>query len=63
MGKKYGSGLNIPFPDHFLRELRNIFWILNTKFFDADPDPGWENSDPGPGINLPDLQHWNLEHW
>jgi hypothetical protein len=21
-------------------------------------DPGWKNSDPGPGINNPDPQHW-----
>jgi hypothetical protein len=37
------------------------------KFFDADPDPGsgffvipvpgWKNSDPGSGINIPDPQY------
>jgi hypothetical protein len=37
------------------------------KFFDADPDtgsgifltlyPGWINSDPESGINIPDPQH------
>jgi hypothetical protein len=65
MGKKNqdpdpgcGSGMNIP--DH-------ISESLETKFFDADPDPesfdpgsgmrDGKKSDPGSGINIPDLQH------
>jgi hypothetical protein len=68
MGKKprSGSGLNIP--GHISESLVTIFglkiWYLNA-LFGADPgsgifltrDPGWENSDPGSGINIPGPQH------
>jgi hypothetical protein len=49
-------------PDHISESLKTIFWV---KIFDADP--GWKkigsgmqdgkNSQPGPGINIPDPQH------
>ncbi len=45
-----------------------FFGLKILKFFDADPDPrsgilltrdpGWKNSDPGSGINIPDPQQW-----
>jgi hypothetical protein len=39
MGKKSGSGTNIP--DHFSESLETFFFGLKIfKFFDADPDPG-----------------------
>jgi hypothetical protein len=68
MGKKSGSGMNIP--DHISESLETIFLVKNTLmyFFDADPDPGseifetldpgWKNSNPGSGINIPDPTHW-----
>jgi len=64
MEKKSGSGMNIP--DNFSESLLTGFWVKNTVliFFDADldsgsltRDPGWKNSDPGSGINIPDPQH------
>ncbi len=42
----------------FSRSSETVFWVKNTEFFDADPDPG-------PGIvltlvrdSIPDTQHW-----
>ncbi len=51
-----GSRMNIP--DHSSESLETVFWV-------SDPgssgslwirDPGWKNSDPGSGINIPDPQ-------
>jgi hypothetical protein len=58
-----GSGMNIL--DHVSESLETIFGLKILKFFgaDSDPgifltlDPGWKNSDPGSGINIPDPQH------
>jgi hypothetical protein len=52
MGKKSGSGMNVP--DHS-SESSEIFRAKKLKFLDADPgsgifltlDPGWKNLDPG----------------
>jgi hypothetical protein len=56
-------------PDHIYERLKSIFWVKILKFFNADPgwkkfgsgmekihirDPGWINSDPGSGVNVPD---------
>jgi hypothetical protein len=53
-------------PDHISESLKNNFWVKILKFFDVDR--GWKKigsgirdgkkSDPGSGINIPDLQHW-----
>jgi hypothetical protein len=47
-------------PDHFSQSLETVFRTKILKFFDADQDPGpgisdpgWKNSDPGSGINIP----------
>jgi hypothetical protein len=48
-----------------IRIWESIFGVKMLKFFNADPgsgifltvDPGWKNSDPGFGINIPDPQH------
>jgi hypothetical protein len=50
------SGMNIP--DNFSESLETVFWVKIFNFFDADPiflirDPGWKNSDPKSGINIP----------
>ncbi len=76
---KSGSGMNIP--DHFFDSLETVFWVRILRIFDADPDPGsgifltldpgWTNSAPGSGINIPDPHHWififtlvyNLFYW
>jgi hypothetical protein len=60
-----GSGLKTS--RIMFQELRNNFWVKILEFFDADLDlasgiflnldPGWKNSDPGSGINIPDPQH------
>jgi hypothetical protein len=42
MGKKSGSGMNIP--DYIFESLETTFWVKILKFFDADADP-----DPGSG--------------
>ncbi len=70
MGKRSGSGIWIrdeQLGSYFL-ELRNHFFGKILKFIDADP--GWKNldpgsgmeksriRDPGPGIKIPDPQHW-----
>jgi hypothetical protein len=49
------SGMNIP--DCFSESLETVLLVINMvpKFFDADPDPGWEKF--GSGINIPDTQH------
>jgi hypothetical protein len=65
-----GSGMNNP--DHFFKSLETIlllFWGL--KYLNSlmrIRDPGWrqfgsgirdgKKSDPGSGINIPDLPHW-----
>jgi hypothetical protein len=49
----------------YFRELRKNFWAKILKFFDGNPDPGYEiffTLDPGwkkfgSGINIPDPQH------
>jgi hypothetical protein len=53
------SGMNIP--DHISESLETIFGLKIIRcgsgiFFTLDP--GWKNSDPGSGINIPDPQHW-----
>jgi hypothetical protein len=63
---KSGSGVNIP--DHISEILETIFQVKILKFFAANPDPGsgifltldpgWKESDPGSGINIPDPQHF-----
>jgi hypothetical protein len=66
MGKKSRSGSGMNIPDHISESLETIFWIKIFKFFYADPgsgffltlDPGWKNSVPGYGINIPDPQDW-----
>ncbi len=57
MGKKSRSGSGMDMPDHISESLETIFWAKILKFFDGDPDPGYEifftldpgrkNSDPG----------------
>jgi hypothetical protein len=47
--------MNMIIPDHIFESLVKSFGLKILKFFDADP--GWKNSDPGPGINIPDPQH------
>jgi hypothetical protein len=42
-------------PDHISENLQTIFWVKILQFFDADP--GWKNSGPGSGINIPDPPH------
>jgi hypothetical protein len=46
-------------PDHISESFETIFGLKILKFFDADP--GWKNSDPGSGINIPDPQHCQQE--
>jgi hypothetical protein len=36
-------------PDYITKSMETIFGLKILKFFDADPDPGWKNSDPGSG--------------
>jgi hypothetical protein len=62
-----GSGFRFNTPDHISESLETIFGVKIIKFFDADPDSGWEkfrfgirdgrNSDPVSGINISDPQH------
>jgi hypothetical protein len=40
--------------------LETIIELKILKFFDADPE--WINSDPGYGINIPDMQHYKPLH-
>jgi hypothetical protein len=44
------GGMNIP--DPVSESLETILWVKILKFFDMDanPDPGWKNSDPGSGM-------------
>jgi hypothetical protein len=58
------SRINIS--DPFSTSLETVFYGLKIhKFIDADPgsgifstlDPGWKNSDPGSGMNIPDQHH------
>ncbi len=66
-GKKSGSGFGMNIQDHFSENLETVFRLKILKFFDADPDPGsgtfltldpgWKNSDPESGTNIPDQQH------
>jgi hypothetical protein len=46
------SGRNIPYLI-FENLLYKFFGLKILKFFDADPDPGWKKSDPGPRIQDP----------
>jgi hypothetical protein len=59
-----GSGMNNP--NHISAEsIETIFWVKRLKFFDAEPGlkkfairiRDGKNSNPGPGINIPDPQH------
>jgi hypothetical protein len=59
-------------PEHISDSLETIFWVKNTKFFDADSRSGiFLTLDPGSGmekfgsgirdkINIPDPQHWRI---
>jgi hypothetical protein len=69
MGKKSRSGSGMINPDHISESLKNIFWVKILKLFDVDPGSGMEKfgsgidgkkSDPGSGINILDLQHWQV---
>ncbi len=58
MGKK--SIFGIRDEDHISESLETIFWVRNTLHFLMQiriREPGWKNSDPGYGINIPDSQH------
>ncbi len=46
-------------PDHISESLENIFFggVKILKFFDFDRIQDGKNSDPGPGIDIPDPQH------
>ncbi len=52
-------GMNIP--ENFSESLGTVFRVKILHFFNADPgfgiflprDPGWKNSNPGSGINIP----------
>jgi hypothetical protein len=65
MGTKSRSGSGMNIFDHISESLETVLWVKMLKFFDADADPGifltldpgWKNSDPGSGINIPDPQH------
>jgi hypothetical protein len=67
MGKKSRSRSGVNIPDHISESLKTIFGLKILKFFNADPypgsgifltlNPGWKNSDPLSGINIPDPQH------
>ncbi len=51
-------------PAHISGSLETIFWLkyLNSLMRIRDgknSDPGWKNSDPGSGSNIPDQQHCN----
>ena len=56
-----GSEINIP--DFIFENLVSAFWVKNTKFFEADPDPGSGQPWIRDGKNLirnkyvPDPQH------
>jgi hypothetical protein len=50
MGKKSRSGSGMNIPNHISKSLGTIFGLKILNFFDADPDPGWKNSDPIPDI-------------
>jgi hypothetical protein len=64
-GKKSGSGMNIP--DYFSESLETVLGLMILEFFYTNldlgsiifliRDPGWKNSVPGSGINIPDPQH------
>ncbi len=57
--------------DYISESLKTIFGVKNTwilwcgsgsgirNLFDPGLDPGWKNSDPGSGINIPDPQHFS----
>ncbi len=49
-----GSESGMKIPDHISESLEIIFfWLQILKFFDADPDPGFEiflTLDPGSGM-------------
>jgi hypothetical protein len=67
MGKKSGSGSGMNIPDHISQSLEKIFWVKvlwcgsGMKKIVFGIRDG-KNSDPGPGINIPDPQHWNFPH-
>jgi hypothetical protein len=54
-------------PDHISESLETFFLVKILKFLDTDPgsgmekiwirNPGWKNSDPESGINIPAPQH------
>jgi hypothetical protein len=62
MGKKIrirvpdpGSGSGMNNPDHISESLETIFFGKILDYFMRIRDE--KNSDPGSGINIPDLQH------
>jgi hypothetical protein len=71
MGRKSASGSGMNNSKHIFLSLETIFFgffgVKILKFFDEDP--GWrqfgsgmeKKSDPGSGINIPDLQHWSRD--
>jgi hypothetical protein len=59
MGKKIR--IRDEHPRSFFRELRNSLWVKILHSFMRiwvrdlfDLDPGWKNSGPGSGLNIPD---------
>jgi hypothetical protein len=51
--------------DHFSESLQTVFGLKILDFLMPiwirdlfDLDPGWKNSGPGSGLNIPDPQHW-----
>jgi hypothetical protein len=67
--EKSGSEIRDKHPGSYFRKPNNGFLVKNTYIFcqlivgNPDPglfltlNPGWENLDPGAGINIPDPQH------
>ncbi len=46
MGGNYRSGSDMNIHDNFSNNFLGLKIGTVLKFFDADPDPGWRNSDP-----------------
>jgi hypothetical protein len=49
--------------DYLSDSLESAFWVKNTLILKSGSgifltmDPGRKNSNPGSGVNIPDLQH------
>jgi hypothetical protein len=59
-GSGIGKKIKIRIMDEYpgiSESLESIFGVKNTFKVFLIRDPGWKNSDPGPEINIPDLQH------